>query len=184
MFETTDELAALDELLAASFAGAGDHLTAIISPERRLGATDLCRYLTGVKHLVLSTVTAACEPRCSAVDGLFLHGSFWFSTSATSLKARHLDRRPALSAAHVIGDDVGVFVHGHARVVRGATEASASISHYWSEVYGGGTPEDWVPTPSDARYVQIVALSMFTYAFNRDRFEALLDGAASGDAPS
>jgi general stress protein 26 len=181
MFETADELAALDELLAASFAGAGDHLTGIISPGRRLDAADLCRYLTGVKHLVLSTVTAAGEPRCSAVDGLFLHGSFWFSTSAASVKARHLDRRPALSAAHVLGDDVGVFVHGTARLVHGSTEESARISHYWADVYAGGTPEDWVDAPRDARYVQIQASAMFTYAFNRDRFEALLAAAPDAD---
>ncbi len=175
MFETTEELTALDELLATSFEGAGEHLTGIISPERRLSAADLCRYLTGVRHLVVSTVTSKCEPRCSAVDGLFLHGSFWFSTSATALKSRHLERRPALSAAHVIGDDVGVFVHGRARVIRGATEDASGISHYWSDVYSGSTPEDFVETPSDARYVQIVATSLFTYAFNRDRFEALAD---------
>ena len=181
MFETAEELARLDELLAASFDGAGDHLTGIISPQRRLGAADLCRYLAGVKHLVLSTVTAACEPRCSAVDGLFLHGSFWFSTSATSLKARHLDRRPALSTAHVIGDAVGVFVHGTAHVVNGATEESASMRHYWSDVYDGGSPEDWVPTPGDARYVQIQASAMFTYAFDRDRFEALVAAAPGVD---
>lgn len=181
MFETDDELATLDTLLEASFGSAGEHLTGIIGPDRRLGATELCRYLTGVKHLVVATVTAACEPRCSAVDGLFVHGSFWFSTSKTSLKARHLEQRGAVSAAHVIGDDVGVFVHGTARVVNGATEESAAISHFWAEVYGGGTPEDWVPTPSDARYVQIQASALFTYVFNRDRFEALLAAASSAD---
>jgi general stress protein 26 len=181
VFETTEELAALDALLATSFSGAGSHLTGIISTERRLDAADLCRYLVGVKHLVLSTVTSACEPRCSAVDGLFLHGSFWFSTSAASLKARHLERRAQVSAAHVLGDDVGVFVHGTAHLVYGATDEAAAISHYWSEVYAGGTPEDWVSTPSDARYVQIKASSMFSYAFSRARFEALVaDAGADG----
>ena len=95
MFETPDELASLDELLAASFERAGDHLTSIISPDRRLSGADLARYLVGVRHLVVATVTAAGEPRCSAVDGLFLHGRFWFSTSGTSFKSRHLERRPA-----------------------------------------------------------------------------------------
>ena len=182
MFETEFELETLDELLAASFLGAGEHLTSIIAPSRRLSSTELCRYLTGVKHLVVATVTATGEPRCSAVDGLFLHGTFWFSTAATSLKVRHLECRRALSGAHVVGDDVGVFVHGMARVVNGATEESASISHYWSDVYGGGTPEDWVSAPSDARYVQILASAMFTYVFSRDRFEALLAGAVPDDA--
>ena|GEM_PF-1338724 len=174
MFETDGELQAVQALLDSSFASAGEHLTGIISPERRLTAAELCAYLTGVKHLVVSTVSATCEPRCSAVDGLFLHASLWFSTSATLLKARHLERRPALSAAHVIGD-VGVFVHGLARVTCGATDAAAALSHSWSDVYGSGTPEVWVSTPSDARCVQIAATSLFTYAFSRDRFDALID---------
>lgn len=119
VFETPSELASLDALMHQSFERAGAHLTGIISPDRRLSAASLARYLVGVRHLVVATVSAKGEPRCSAVDGLFLHGRFWFTTSADSLKAVHLERRPALSAAHVIGDDVGVFIHGRARVVRG-----------------------------------------------------------------
>ena len=99
MFETTEELATLETLMRESFARAGSHLTEIISPERRLSAADLSRYLVGVRHLVVATVSSAGEPRCSAVDGLFLHGRFWFTTSAQSIKARHLERRTALSAA-------------------------------------------------------------------------------------
>jgi hypothetical protein len=175
MFETPEELASLNELLDASFETAGAHLTGIISPDRRLSGEDLARYLVGVRHLVLASVNARGEPRCSAVDGLFLHGRFWFSTSGESVKARHLELRPATSAAHVIGDDVGVFVHGHARVVHGGPGEADSIRHYWTEVYEGGSPEEWVTTPSDARYVEIVPSSMYSYAFSRDRFEEMCE---------
>ncbi len=177
MFETPEELASLDSLLAASFGRAGDHLTSIISSDRRLSGADLARYLVGVRHLVVASVTAAGEPRCSAVDGLFLHGRFWFSTSGASFKARHLERRPALSAAHVVGDDVAVFVHGRARIVRGGPGDADALRHYWTEVYEA-SPEDWVPSPSDARYVEIVPSSMYSYAFSRERFEAMCDRAA------
>lgn len=180
MHETTVELDALDALLARSFAAAGSHLTGIISAPRRLSATDLVAYLVGVKHFVVATTTSRCEPRCSAVDTLFLHGNVWFSTSRTSAKAQHLERRAAVSAAHVIGDDVGVFVHGTARIVRGATEEAAVLAPHWRHAYGS-TPEDWVDAPHDARYVQIVAASMYTYAFNRERFEAMV---ARGAAPT
>jgi general stress protein 26 len=183
MFETPSELASLDALLEASFATAGAHLTDIISPERRLSAEDLSRYLVGVRHLVLATVNAHGEPRSSAVDGLFLHGRFWFSTSGESVKARHLELRPATSAAHVVGDDVGVFVHGRARVVRGGPGEADEIRHFWTDVYGG-SPEDWVDTPKDARYVEIVAHSMYSYAFSRERFEALCPPSASPETPS
>jgi hypothetical protein len=172
MFETPLELASLDTLLDESFARAGAHLTEIISPERRLTAVDLVRYLVGVRHLVVATVSAVGEPRCSAVDGLFLHGRFWFTTGASSVKAVHLERRTALSAAHVVGDEVGVFVHGRARVVRGGPGEADELRHYWTEVYDSA-PENWVSTPEDARYVEIVATSMYSYAFSRERFEAM-----------
>jgi general stress protein 26 len=182
MFETSSDLASLDSLLLESFERAGAHLTGIISPDRRLSAADLSRYLQGVRHLVVATVTAAGEPRCSAVDGLFLHGRFWFSTSAESVKVVHLEHRHAVSAAHVVGDDVGVFVHGHARVVRGGPGEADELRHFWTEVYDA-SPEDWVRTPTDARYVEIEATSMYSYAFSRERFEAMCDGGSSAPKP-
>jgi general stress protein 26 len=172
--ETDADLEALDAILERSFDAAGPHLTGIISETRRLSARDLCAYLVGTKHFVVATTTARGEPRCSAVDTLFLHGHVWFSTSGTSAKARQLERRAAVSAAHVIGDDVGVFVHGTARIVRGATEAAATLAPFWRDVYEA-TPEDWVDAPHDARYIEIVPASMYTYAFNRERFEALVE---------
>jgi len=181
MFETDEELVALDALLASSFAGAGGHLTGIIGVDRRLSSRDLVRYLVGTRHFVVATVTKAGEPRCSAVDGLFLHGDLWFTTSADALKAKHLEARPALSAAHVVGDDVGVFIHGRARVVRGGAGEADLIRHYWTDIYES-SPEDWVDRPEDARYVQVMATSMFTYAFNRDRFDAMMGEGASGSS--
>jgi general stress protein 26 len=176
MFETDDELATLDALIAKSFAGAGEHLTGIISEDRRLSARDLVRYLEGTRHFVVATVTKSGEPRNSAVDGLFLHGHLWFTTSGDSWKARHLEERPALSAAHVVGDDIGVFIHGHARIVRGGPGEADAIRHYWTELYES-SPEDWVATPSDSRYIEVNATSLFTYVFNRERFESLVMGA-------
>jgi general stress protein 26 len=174
MFETANELETLDALLHSSFERAGSHLTEIISPDRRLSAEDLSRYLVGVRHLVVATVSAKGEPRCSAVDGLFLHGRFWFTTAAQSVKAGHLEHRRALSAAHVVGDDVGVFVHGTARVVHGGPGEADELRPYWSDVYQSA-PEDWVATPGDARYVEIVASSIYSYAFSRERFEAMCE---------
>jgi general stress protein 26 len=181
MFESPDELATLNDLLDASFRAAGAHLVGIITPERRLSAADLSRYLVGVRHLVVASVTENGEPRCSAVDGLFLHGRFWFSTSGESLKARHLERRPAISGAHVIGDDVGIFVHGRARVVHGGPGEADELRHYWQEVYEGGAPEEWVERPEDARYVEIVPTSTYSYAFSRERFDQLCDRPAPKD---
>jgi Pyridoxamine 5'-phosphate oxidase len=173
MLETTDELSALAELLGRSFERAGAHLVSIISPDRRLSAQDLVAYLTGVRHVVVATVSAAGEPRTSGADGLFVHGRWWFTSSATSLKARHLERRPACSLTHLRGDDVGVFAHGSVRVVRGASAEALTLQPIWRGVYGS-VPEDWTARPEDARYFELTASLLYSYASSRERFEALL----------
>lgn len=111
MRETPDELAHLQSLLDRSLSGATKHLRSIVT-ERTVTADQLTRVLSGMCTLALSTVTAASEPRVSAVDGHFLHGRWHFGTARTAAKARHLAARPAASAAHLRGEDLGVFVHG------------------------------------------------------------------------
>lgn len=173
MLESPAENAALQVLLDESYASAGDHLRSIIHDGRTLSAHDVVAYLTGVRHFVVATVSAAGEPVTSAADGLFLHGRLWFTSSADSVKVRHLEARPVVSASHVVGDTVGVFIHGRARIVRGATPESAALAPVWREVYGS-TPEDWTDTPGDARYVEVVARAMFTYCHDRAAFDAMV----------
>jgi hypothetical protein len=48
MHETPDDLAALQDLLDRSYAGAGPHLRRIITPERRLTAEQVSDRLTGM----------------------------------------------------------------------------------------------------------------------------------------
>jgi hypothetical protein len=67
---------------------------------------------------------------------------------------------------------VGVFIHGRARVVRGGPGEADELRPIWTEIYHS-SPEDWVSTPIDARYIEIVASCMFSYAFSRERFEAM-----------
>lgn len=137
----------------------------------------------GVRHLTVATVTAQGEPRTSAVDGLFVHGRFWFTTNAHAAKAVHLAKRPAVSAAHVVGDEVGIFVHGHVRMVPGGPGEADALRHYWLDVYHS-SPEEWVGEPGDMRYIEIVPTKMFTYAFTRERFEALANGATTSLEPT
>jgi general stress protein 26 len=174
MDETPTELAELQALIDRSFARAGAHTTSIISAERRLSAPEVAAYLTGVKHLAVATVTARGEPRVGAVDGLFLHGHFWFSTSADAWRIKHLRERPAVSATHFVGDDIAITVHGTAHVVVGGTPEADALRPAWRAVYDGGAPEDWVPEPSMARYVRIDADRMLTYCFDRSKLTSLI----------
>ena len=117
MYETPDELHELQTLLDASLSRSTDHLRSIISSENTVDAPQLVDILTGMRVLALSTVTAAGEPRISAVDGHFLHGKWVFGTARTAAKARHLAARPAASAAHIQGEELGVFTHGTVEIL-------------------------------------------------------------------
>ena len=78
MYESDDELSALQELLDASYARTGEHLRSIWGEDSRLDARGLCAELVGVQVLDLGTVTARGEPRVAPVDGLFFRGHLWF----------------------------------------------------------------------------------------------------------
>lgn len=117
MRETPDELHRLQTLLDTSLARSTAHLRTIINTERTLDAEQLTRVLTGMCTLALSTVTAKGEPRVSGVDGHFLHGTWHFGTARSAAKARHIAARPAVSAAHMRGEELGVFTHGTAEVL-------------------------------------------------------------------
>lgn len=144
MDETGEELEALQDLLDASYARAGEHLRGIVSAERRLDARQLTTALTGMKVLVLATVSARGEPRTSCLDGHFVHGRWLFTTSGTSYKARDLLARPAVSATHADGERLGVFTHGYAEVIppgRLRDEYDARLAAYY-----GSSPQTWGPS--------------------------------------
>ena len=152
MRETADELAALQTLLDRSFARASSHLTAIMEPQRRLSAARLSADLPSPAVLNIATVTRQAEPRISAVDGHFLHGHWYFTTSADSPKARQLRARPAISASYTPRDGYGVFCHGRAAELRPGGERRMITDHF-VDTYGM-PPEDLAP---DIFYARIDA---------------------------
>ncbi len=142
MYETPEEITRLQDLLDRSHAKATDHLRSIIHGDRRLTADDLVALLTGMRVLSLATVTASGEPRVSAVDGHFLHGTWSFSTSATAAKARHMRARPSVSVAHVDGEKMAVFSHGRVEpLAEGDPEWDETLAH-WTKHYGS-SPLSW-----------------------------------------
>jgi len=163
MYETGEEIAALQALLDRSHAGATEHLKSIINEERVLSARDLVALLTGMRVLAVSTVTAAGEPRISALDGHFLHGTWSFSTSGTALKAGHMRSRPAVSVAHVDGEELAVFSHGHVAEMGDTDPDWASTLEHWTSHYGS-SPLDW---GDDIRVYRYTPTWMVGYAFNR-----------------
>ena len=168
MHETDDEVEALQRLLDASYGRATEHLRGIISAERRLSARDLVALLTGMKVLSLATVTVAGEPRISAVDGHFLHGTWSFSTSGTAAKARHMRARPQVSVAHVDNEEMAVFSHGTVEEIAiGDPDYDETLAH-WTAHYGS-SPLSW---GEEVRIYRYHPTWMVGYAWRRDELLA------------
>ncbi|HET7400024.1 MAG TPA: pyridoxamine 5'-phosphate oxidase family protein [Intrasporangium sp.] len=163
MRETPEEVVALQDLLDRSHARATEHLRAIITAERRLTAEDVVALMTGMKVLSLATVTASGEPRISAVDGHFLHGTWTFSTSGSAAKARHLRQRPAVSVAHVDNEELALFSHGRAEELRAGDPAHEEMVAHWTAHYGQ-SPLEFGP---DVRLYRLRAEWMVGYAWQR-----------------
>ena len=76
-----------------------------------------------------------------------------FTTSGSAAKARHLRARPAVSAAHLVGDDLGVFCHGRAEFLTAEDPDWAPIEAHLTAHYGS-SPTTWDP---DIVYLRIRA---------------------------
>jgi general stress protein 26 len=163
MRETSDETAALQVLLDASHARATGHLRSIIGDDRTLSAEQLVALLTGMKVLSVATVTASGEPRISALDGHFLHATWTFGTSGTSAKAKHLAVRPAVSVAHIDGEELALFSHGRAERFEPGDELDEVDAH-WTAHYGS-SPFSW---GDDIRMYRLRMTWAVAYAFKRD----------------
>ena len=160
MLETADEIAALQDLLDASIASDNAHLVAIMTPERRLSAEQMTQLLVGMQVLVVATVTADGRPLTSCVDGHFVHGRWVFTTDATATKARHLAARPAVSATHNRGEELGIFTHGTAERLTPDHPDFAMVDEHLTAHYGA-SPSTWAP---DIAYLRIQPRWMLAYA--------------------
>lgn len=168
MHERPSDLADLQTLLDRSVAGAGQHLSSIFSPERRLSAEQLTERLTGMRLLTLATVTAAGEPRTAPVDGLFYRGQFWFGSAPNSARFRHIRARPAVSATHLPGESLAVIVHGTCALIDINSEAMTGLRDLCLEIYGPG----WNEWGAPAQYARIDADRMFTFAMPPEEIDA------------
>ena len=157
MHETTSDLERMQEVLDRSYAGAGEHLLGIHTPERRLTAEQVAEQLTGMRLLTLATVTRDGRPITGPVDGIFYRGAFHFGSAPDSVRFRHIDARPHVSATHLPGEELAVTVHGRAVPV---DVSSGGFREVLLEVYGQDRA-DFID--SGPRYARIDADRMFTF---------------------
>ena len=160
MYETKEDLRALQRLLDASYARAGSHLRSIWGPEDRLDADEVRLELTGVEVLNLATVTPSGEPRVAPVDGLFFRGHFWFGSAESSARFRNIRANPAVSGAVTRGlEAFVVIVHGDAVETDPRGPEAGGFADHAREVYDF----DWDAAHPTAPYARIDARTMLAF---------------------
>jgi hypothetical protein len=163
--ETEADIAALQRLLDASYAGAGAHLLSIHTPERRLSAAQIAQRLTGMCLLSLATVTADGRPIVGPLDGIFYRGALHFGSSPDSLRLRHIRARPQVSATYLPGEELAVTVHGRAVPV----EVSGGFRQTLLDVYVPRYGPEWEQfLGSGPVYARIEADRMFGFWMPED----------------
>jgi Pyridoxamine 5'-phosphate oxidase len=168
MFETDEDLRALQDLLDRSYEKAGPHLLRIHTPERRVSAEELAERLTGMRLLVLATVTADGRPITGPVDGIFHRGAWHFGSSEDSVRFRHIRTRPQVSATHLPAEEFAVVVHGRAVRVDVHGPEGAELRQTIEQIYVPRYGPEWVRDFLDAEqdrpgYARIEADRMFTF---------------------
>jgi hypothetical protein len=165
MHETPEDIAALQEVIDRSYAGAGAHLLRIHDPERRLSAQQLSERLTGMCLLTLATVTADGRPIAGPVDGIFYRGAFHFGSSPDSVRFRHIRNRPQVSAVHLPGEELAVTVHGRAVPVDVAAPEHQEFRQTVLDIYLPRYGPEWERDIMDggAMYARIEAEKIFTF---------------------
>jgi hypothetical protein len=163
--ESRDEIAALQDLIDRSYAGAGTHLLSIHTPERRMRAEEVAERLTGMRLLALATVSADGRPLVGPVDGIFYRGSFHFGSAPSSVRFRHIRERPQVSATHLPSEELAVTVHGHATPLDVHGAAASGFRQVLREVYAPRFGErEWERfLESGPVYARIDADRMFAF---------------------
>ena len=164
MHESAADIEAMQALLDRSYAHAGRHLLSIHTPERRLPAEQVAARLTGMRLLVLATVTSDGRPIGGAVDGVFYRGAFHFGSSADSVRFRHIRSRPHVSATHLPGEELAVTVHGRAVPLDLRAGENAGFRQTLLDVYVPRYGADWEQfIDSGPVYARIEAERMFAF---------------------
>jgi nitroimidazol reductase NimA-like FMN-containing flavoprotein (pyridoxamine 5'-phosphate oxidase superfamily) len=117
-----------------------------------------------MRLLVLATVTRDGRPLVAPVDGIFFRGAFHFGSSPDSVRLRHIQERPQVSATHLPGEDFAVTVHGRAHVLDMRAEKNAGFRQALLDIYTPQYGSEWESfLDADSIYARIDADKMFTF---------------------
>ena len=159
MYETSEQVAAMQALIDESMRSASKQLQGIARPDRRLSAEQVIEVLRGKRQMAVATTSARGEPRVSPLDVLLLRAEFFFCTSQTAAKVKHLRNNPAVSLAYIDSDVVGITVHGRAVLHEWGDPAFGDLDQEFLTVYGG--------TPSTEAegvvFIEVIPERLYTF---------------------
>ena len=167
MRETAGEIAELQDLIDRSLARTRPHMRAIVHPgEYSLSAKQVVKLLDGLKTVAVAAPAPNGDPLVAPMDGWFLHGKFYFSSSGDAVRIRGLRKRPRASIAYFEGERFLINAHGHAELMFKGHPDLAEIDAIFHDHYGSSA-FDW---SDEGVYVRLDADRFYTYSRTPDSF--------------
>ncbi|MFN2519704.1 MAG: pyridoxamine 5'-phosphate oxidase family protein [Candidatus Limnocylindria bacterium] len=167
MRETGAELDALQALIDRSNARVGPHMRDIIHPGKyTLSARQAVRLLDGMRTIAVAAPAPNGDPLVGPMDGWFLHGRFFFSSSGDAARIRGLRRRPVVSVVYFEREEFAITAHGRAELMFAGHPEAAEIDGIFRGHYGGSA-FDWSP---QGVYVRVDADRFYTYSRTPERY--------------
>ncbi len=122
-----------------------------------------------MRLLALATAGADGRPVAGPVDGIFLHGAFHFGSAPDSVRARHIRRRPEVSATHLPGEELAITVHGRAVAVDVNAPEGAELRQTLLDIYVPRYGESWAEMlESGAVYWRLEPERMFSFFMDEE----------------
>lgn len=167
--ETAAELKALQALIDRSHERTKPHMRSITDPSKySLSAKQVVKLLEGMKTVAVAAPAPNGDPLVAPMDGWFLHGTFFFSSSGDSIRIKGLRRRPRASIAYFEGEKFLINAHGPAALMFKGHPDVEEIDAVFKKHYGGSA-FDW---SDEGVYVRLDADRFFTYSRTPEEFPA------------
>ena len=163
--ETAAEVTELQALIDRSLARTRPHMRSIVHPGKySLNAKQVVKLLDGMKTVAAPAPNG--DPLVAPMDGWFLHGNFYFSSSGDAVRIRGLRKRPRASIPYFEGERFLINAHGHAELMFKSHPEVAEIDAIFGEHYGSSA-FDW---SDEGVYVRLDADRFYTYSRSPNSF--------------
>ena len=131
-----------------------------------LTAKQIVKLLEGMKTVAVAAPSPTGDPLVAPMDGWFLHGKFFFSSSADAVRIKGLRHLPRASSAYFDGERFLINAHGPVTLMfKGHPEVGEIDGifrqHYESSAF------DW---SDDGVYVRLDADRFFTHSRTPEEF--------------